>query len=105
MSGRLVRVYSSAVISSAWAWWPIMPCMNFTSASVCWKAAGLTAAPGAATWLPSPGAPGRTTAGPDAGADAAVLAAHDVNAVATRTSAVISIEVFTSLSRAAAAAP
>ena len=33
MSSRAVRDGRSAPISSAWAWWPMMPCMNFTSAS------------------------------------------------------------------------
>ena len=28
MSSRVVRDGSSAVISGAWAWWPITPCMN-----------------------------------------------------------------------------
>ena len=34
MSGFAVRDGSSAVISSACAWWPIIPCMNLTSAPV-----------------------------------------------------------------------
>ena len=57
MSSRVVRVLSSATISMACVWWPIMPCMNSTSAAVNGgRGAGFAvatrdpAAPGAAGW-------------------------------------------------------
>ena len=58
-----VRVSRSAVISSAWAWWEIMPCMNFTSASVNRMPARLEASAAETTRLGWPGAPGWTIGG------------------------------------------
>ena len=48
----------SAVISMAWAWWPIIPCMNFTSAGVACTFDRSLAASAVSTRLASPGAPG-----------------------------------------------
>ena len=53
---------SRSVISIACAWWPIMPCMNFTSAAVKPAATGARLV-GVDHLLASPGAPGRMTGG------------------------------------------
>ena len=60
-----MRAFSSATISTACAWWPIIPCMNLTSAAVCWTFERSTALSAEMTWVASPGAPGWTIAGPE----------------------------------------
>ena len=62
MSSRVVRDGSSAVISGAWAWWPITPCMN--------RVGGVGPDPddvngcvAMVTRVASPGAPGCTRGG------------------------------------------
>jgi hypothetical protein len=58
ISSREVRASMSAVISMAWAWWPIIPCMNFTSAGVACTFDRSVAASAVRTRFASPGAPG-----------------------------------------------
>ena len=55
MSSRLVRVGSSAAISMACWWCPIMPCMNLTSAGVNWT---LERSVESATLIARPACPG-----------------------------------------------
>src|SRR3954452_24266702 len=74
-----VRCGTSATISTACAWWPIMPCMNLMSAPVYWTCDRLLASAAAITRLGSPGAPGWTIGGREAagvaGRDAVAAAA------------------------------
>ena len=60
---RSLREASCSVISIAWAWWAIIPCMNFTSASVNRIPARSEASSGEIDRLGSPGAPGWTIGG------------------------------------------
>ena len=70
MASLAVLVSSSAVISRAWAWCEIMPCMNRTSASLNRMPARSEASVAEMVRLGSPGAPGCTMGG-CAGDDAA----------------------------------
>ena len=63
MASLAVLVSSSAVISRAWAWCEIMPCMNRTSASVNRMPARSEASAAEMVRLGSPGAPGWTMGG------------------------------------------
>ena len=90
MSSLRLRDCSSAVISSACAWWPIIPCMNRTSAAVCWTRDRSAAAAAPMTRLDSPGAPGWTMGGREAGGEvrhaesAAAAATIDTEAIRWR---------------------
>ena len=66
MSSRRVRSGSSAAISSACAWWPIIPCMNWTSAAVNWTRERSLAFSAEIVRVACPGAPGWTMGGPAA---------------------------------------
>ena len=55
---RGARRAAASTISTAWAWWPIMPCMNLTSAAVACTFERSLAWSAAITRLASPGAPG-----------------------------------------------
>ena len=63
MASLAVLVSSSAVISRAWAWCEIMPCMNRTSASENRMPARSEASSAEMVRLGSPGAPGCTMGG------------------------------------------
>ena len=71
MSGLVLRVLSRSVISTACAWWAIMPCMKATSAAVNRVGAGCRPCLARGPVLGSPGAPGCTTGGVSPGRAAA----------------------------------
>ena len=89
MSSLVVRVGSSATISSACAWWPIIPCMNVTSAGVAWTCDRSRAWSAAIMRLGWPGAPGWTICGvwPALGAAFTGAERHDVKAPAASSAA------------------
>ena len=58
---QLVRSYSKEVISSACAWWAIIPCMNWASASVYRMPDKSVAVAISMLRVGSPGAPGCTS--------------------------------------------
>ena len=61
MSSRRLAIGSSAAISSACAWWPIIPCMNRTSAAVnCTRDRSVAFSARNRRDSPRPGAPGWT---------------------------------------------
>ena len=62
-----VRCGTSATISTACAWWPIIPCMNLMSAPVYCTCERSLACAAVMTWLACPGAPGWTIGGADDG--------------------------------------
>ena len=62
-SSELVRDGTSATISTACAWWPIIPCMNLMSAPVYCTCDRSLACPAAMTRLGWPGAPGCASGG------------------------------------------
>ena len=77
---------------------PIMPCMNRTSATVCWTRDRSTASSAAMTRLDSPGAPGWTRGGPDSalgGPGSTLAERHDAAATITRRVAIRYVNVFT----------
>src|SRR5436309_1374081 len=91
MSSLALRDFSNSTISSAWAWWPIMPCMNLMSAPTYCTCDRSDAWSAVITLLAWPGAPGCTIGGGES-MPAVVLAPftgavrHDAAATAVRRS-------------------
>src|SRR6187455_1772766 len=82
--------FSSDTISTACEWWPIMPCMNLTSAAVCCTRDRSTAFSAEMTRVDSPGAPGCTIGGADPAPAVPTLAVrHDAPAATIRRTAPI----------------